>query len=771
MAIFDQYNCILPRDREIQESQLKEGATLEAEDESSFGKISKERPIKKRKLVEPVVFEPQTKIQLSRSTYKVNSYIDFKPYKDNFKSFGTYLKKFLFDLGDPTKVLGLYYDEEEKKTQRGERPQTPTLWLCTRSNYECRMQRQFVNLREEAKRIDQILESIHTKFLQAIDHFEGNKRKKGKETLKERNKRFASQLKYLTPEDEVMLQQGADLIEKEFLNKTVNGKRRQKRFGLVSWVLGWGVYRNAKAIGAIKQNIQALYQQNVLQQNQIIELTHYLNLTYGHVSANRFAINEISTKLAAINKTLISTMAELSRTRFTVLVLADIRVILSRLTLGVLTLQDNVNAIYEYLRVLSSRKVNPMILPPDSLRAVLAQVKDDMRRNPRLRLPEDPDESVWNYYSIMKVTPVIMKDFLLIILTIPLIDQTLEMDLYKVHNLPALHPELKIQFTYQLEGEYLAISKDGLYAALPTARDIRICEATEGYLCLMNQALYPVEKIEWCVYAHFEQTSRNIARYCTVDTTRRHANRAQSLNGYMWAISSLKEEKVQIRCLTETTVETIRPPLTILYVGNGCEAFSTSLYIPAKSELTSNDNTLTRHAYLLKFNEDYQDLSRYSLIFELNFEQLTPEELETLPDRLTALPPLNFKELQKRIKPLPATYPFTVSTKVLFAIFMVLLVITLVAIGIGIFWYKRVGSSLTTFQPLARLLLGDSSKDAAKVTPGTSKSGKSQQPLPVVPQKEIELTTEAWQTTLKDYDPAKIRKYQKYLKKSFKTKV
>ena len=158
--------------------------------------------------------------------------------------------------------------------------------------------------------------------------------------------------------------------------------------------------------------------------------------------------------------------------------------------------EQNVNMIYEYMRVLSSRQANPLIIPPDSLREVLTRVKDDMKRNPRLRLPEDPNIDIWNYYTIMKITPVVMNDFLLIILTIPVTDQSLEMDLYKVYNLPALHPKLKIEFTYQIEGEYLAISKSRLYAALPTAREIRICETTEGYLCLINQALYPVGKFK-----------------------------------------------------------------------------------------------------------------------------------------------------------------------------------------------------------------------------------------------------------------------------------
>ena len=151
------------------------------------------------------------------------------------------------------------------------------------------------------------------------------------------------------------------------------------------------------------------------------------------------------------------------------------------------------------------------------------------------------------------------------------------MDLYKVCNLPALHLKLKIEFTYQLEGEYLAISKSRLYAAIPTAREIRICETTEGYLCLMYQALYPAGKIEWCIYALLNQDQDKIREYCAINAQKREANKEQSLDGYLWAVSSLKKEKIQIRCLIDTHVVDIRPPLTIIYVGNGCEAYISSL--------------------------------------------------------------------------------------------------------------------------------------------------------------------------------------------------
>ena len=105
---------------------------------------------------------------------------------------------------------------------------------------------------------------------------------------------------------------------------------------------------------------------------------------------------------------------------------------------------------------------------------VLAQAKEDMKRNPRLTLPEDPNINIWNYYSIMKVTPIIMENFLLVILTIPLADQSLVMNLYKVHNLLALHPKLHVQFHYQLEGEYLAINNMLLSPLLETYEYVKL---------------------------------------------------------------------------------------------------------------------------------------------------------------------------------------------------------------------------------------------------------------------------------------------------------
>ena len=82
-------------------------------------------------------------------------------------------------------------------------------------------------------------------------------------------------------------------------------------------------------------------------------------------------------------------------------------------------------------------------------------------------------------------------------------DQSLQVNLYKVPNLPMLHPTLNVHAQYKLEGTYLTILMEGMFVLLPTALDVKLCLVTNGHLCMFDQALYPVECINWHIYALF----------------------------------------------------------------------------------------------------------------------------------------------------------------------------------------------------------------------------------------------------------------------------
>ena len=202
---------------------------------------------------------------------------------------------------------------------------------------------------------------------------------------------------------------------------------------------------------------------------------------------------------------------------------------------AVYVLKEDIDALYEYMRVLSTQQLNPLIIPPDMLHYVLEQVKDGIRSNARLMLSEDPTQNIWTYYNIIKVTPIVMDDYLMVILTIPLIDSSLDVNLYKVYNLPMLHPKLQIQ----LKGAYFAMHMHGMYATISKETDIKLCMMSQSHLCMFDEPLYPVEQVEWCLYALFINNLLKIELNCKFTAAVQHTNLAHSLDGYLWAVSSL----------------------------------------------------------------------------------------------------------------------------------------------------------------------------------------------------------------------------------------
>ena len=250
---------------------------------------------------------------------------------------------------------------------------------------------------------------------------------------------------------------------------------------------------------------------------------------------------------------------------------------------------------------------------------------------------------------------------------------------------------------------------------------------------------------------------------------------------------------MQIRCLTDTHVIDVKPPLTIIHVGSGCEAYSSNLFIPAKSKLTSKDNAVVRHTYFQQFNEDYQNITRYSLIEDLGLIKLTKKEIENLADHLTALPNLQFKELKRRLVEIKK--PFNIHSNISFILVVVGGLILYPIIAYVLWRIYRVHSRVKGFKPITKLFseqkgeifdISDivshrlhtlegqltSLMSTINTVTGTelalpSTSGKPTPPprRDFIPMLELNVTQQTIQETVKDMDRqgSKIRRYKKYL--------
>ena len=138
----------------------------------------------------------------------------------------------------------------------------------------------------------------------------------------------------------------------------------------------------------------------------------------------------------------------------------------------------------------------------------------------------------------------------------------------------------------------------------------------------------------------------------------------------------------------ETHVITIHPPLQIVDIGNGCEAYSTSIYIPAKSELTATLQSLTRSQFFLDYSFQYTSVSKFVAWYKTNFTILTKEEITSLKAKIMKLPTMPMDIFDKTLETIDEDYPFSLSPKLI----LVLLILTgmiFIVFGILFIWYKR----------------------------------------------------------------------------------
>ena len=58
-------------------------------------------PQNKNDWVHSVIFEPQPRMLLTRSTYKITSFLDFQPFLQGFQTVDTFIKDLMIDIANP----------------------------------------------------------------------------------------------------------------------------------------------------------------------------------------------------------------------------------------------------------------------------------------------------------------------------------------------------------------------------------------------------------------------------------------------------------------------------------------------------------------------------------------------------------------------------------------------------------------------------------------------------------------------------------------------
>ena len=258
-----------------------------------------------------IIFEPLQNIQMSRSTYRVTSFIDFDPHLKYFANFELYMERFVenlrnfaedpvfreFKWGSPTARSGDGGLDCSKKPKceiktllfevRNQNARMEAYRLqrerCIARHFQvCLALRQFDHLLNITLQLFHSFERVKTRFLRAVDHVEqthhhaelgevGQDREKRATSFQGKSRISHADLTFIR---RTLVRLGN--WEPKPSKKGVLPSR-EKRF--LDILAGIGSIVNAVQIKKIKKNIKILQAQNILQDQKIDELARYMNLT------------------------------------------------------------------------------------------------------------------------------------------------------------------------------------------------------------------------------------------------------------------------------------------------------------------------------------------------------------------------------------------------------------------------------------------------------------------------------------------------------------
>ena len=154
-----------------------------------------------------------------------------------------------------------------------------------------------------------------------------------------------------------------------------NTTQRKKRFIPLFASIGAaiGSIVNAGQIKKIKKNIAILLEATILQDQQIMELARYADLTAARVRLHDTQIYRLQYGLLVVEDGL-REMIDVSNFQvYTSYHVAFAQTILSRLQTGSVSIENNIDKIFEYLRIMTNRKATSDVVPPSSSEEIITE--------------------------------------------------------------------------------------------------------------------------------------------------------------------------------------------------------------------------------------------------------------------------------------------------------------------------------------------------------------------------------------------------------------
>ena len=188
-------------------------------------------------------------MQLTRSSYKITSFLDFQPFLQGFQSVDNYIKNLITDINNPDYFQRLIAPFCDRQVTPLSTHDTVRTFLsspeCHSHPHACQAKMKFEQFCIEINYVYKVFHAIYKKFLTTIDHIDyhpsqqvtANTMRVKRSSMYICDGQYHSHTRRLTPSEENFLDVFLKALYK--INPSLHKNLSQmKRTGIFTWLLG-----------------------------------------------------------------------------------------------------------------------------------------------------------------------------------------------------------------------------------------------------------------------------------------------------------------------------------------------------------------------------------------------------------------------------------------------------------------------------------------------------------------------------------------------------
>ena len=270
------------------------------------------------------------------------------------------------------------------------------------------------------------------------------------------------------------------------------------------------------------------------------------------------------------------------------------------------------------------------VLSPGDLKHMLIEIEAQIGNV--YMLPFDIEENLMGYYKELACDSYKSKRGLGVVISLPLLSVSSKVDIYQLKAIPIPFKGTG-SINYQLDHNFLAISKDKTKVAYLSSLEFMKCSKEDSIFCHISSPFRFVSNEEKvCSVA---LSLRGSVKYCPVEISFSTLVVPQViyLNSGRHIVVTNRSEEFLVMCPNEPSfIKVINPPTGSLNLPLGCKAQSHTVSIAPvyyrKERTISTHRDVLHNCTLEMFESVPKDLN-------LSLSKLPPKIKETLPDTMT----------------------------------------------------------------------------------------------------------------------------------------